>query len=72
MTKEINHEPDKNHRKVHATKGQRISKCGNWLYMKDGSRFKRTTLPSTAAGKTAEQETLPEELAEDDAVSRER
>jgi len=71
MAKDINHNPNKNHSKVHATKGQRISKCGNWLYMSDGSRFKRTTLPSTATGEIAEQEPLLEELAEDDAVIRE-
>ena len=72
MTKDINHNPYKNHRKVYSTQGQRISPNGKWLTMADGSRFKRTKLPSVATGQVEKQETLLEELAEDDVVIRER
>ncbi len=72
MAKEINHNPNKNHKKVYETQGQKVSPNGKWLTMNDGSRFRLKTLPSIATGQTSEQDTLLEELAEDDAVIRER
>ena len=72
MTKDINHDPNKNHKKVYSTQGQRISPNDKWLTMADGSRFKQTKLPSVATGQIHEQDALLDELAEDDAVIRER
>ena len=63
---EVNLNPNKNHQKVYAPRGQRISGCGQWVFMSDGSRFKRTTLPSVATGTTATQEDVLYELTEEE------
>ena len=49
MAKETNNNKSK-HQKTFATDGQRVCASGNWIYMQDGSRFKRTVLPSVATG----------------------
>ena len=69
MAKEINHDDNHRHKKVHSTKGQRKSSCGNWLYMRDGSRFRLTTLPSVATGQTALHDDALDELEAVDALT---
>ena len=69
MSKAINHDENHMHKKVHATKGQRKSSCGNYIYMQDGSRFRVTTLPSVATGQTTEQEDVLAELEQLDELT---
>ena len=69
MPKAINHDENHRHKKVHKTEGQRKSRCGNWLYMQDGSKFRLTTLPSVATGQTAVHDDVLDELETVDALT---
>ena len=45
---------------------QRVSSCGQWIYLENGARFRRTILKSVAEPKRdAESENLIAELDED-------
>lgn len=68
MAQKSDRDDNKKHKTVHNTKGQRVSSCGNYIYMQDGSKFRRTILPSVVSGLTSLDDVL-DELEKVDAIS---